>query len=438
MDSATLVKYLRDSLDIEKRAGADALNGVPAADAAMLCAAENDIVSRVRDEGKRQLDEFERKIEEFGKQREDIAQARRRMQEELDAALAQESRATPGREQALKELEQAQAHLNMFMKENRIHRKARLPDNRFLLFSMIVAIAVVEGIINSFFFSAASDFGLLGGFFQAFFVSGVNIGFAFIGGFFALRQLVHVDPFRKLAGLIGLAFSSAMVLAINLMAAQYRGLLEKGVDRPGDVVMERLLELDFSGALNSINSVLLVLIGLLCAVFAMWKGFRADDPYPGYGDMQRDVDAAQDRLLDIEEESEDIREDLREEQIDRIGGIRSRLEDMRLELRRISDSAASLKRSADEFSGERLSEVAQQLLTHYRDENSRIRASAAPAYFTTYPKPEEFAGATGAARARECSERLDEARAAIERLETSVGELQRAAESAASPRRRTG
>jgi len=53
-------------------------------------------------------------------------------------------------------------------------------------------------------------------------------------------------------------------------------------------------------------------------------------------------------------------------------------------------------------------------------------------------RPEEFAGATGAARARECSERLDETRAAIEQLEASVGELQRAAENAASPRRRMG
>lgn len=390
MDTEALVSHLKKTLSLEARANADAVNGVPRSDSAELTGTESEIVSEVRKEGLTSIDEFNRSIERLEHDLEECAEKRRALEAEFATVHSQKPPRPAGYEQAGRELEQAQAHLNLFMKEHGLHRKARIPESRFWIFSLVIGVAVVEGLVNSFFFAQASDFGLLGGFFQAFFVSGVNVGFSFIGGFLCLRQLFHRSPGRKLLGLIGMAATLGVVLVINMMAAQYRGLLELGEENPEQKVMELTLALDFSGALNSLNSALLVLIGFLCAFFSIWKGFGADDPYPGYGDMHRDVEAAKDALHDLDDETEFLLQEWRSDILEQMVRIRDQLSDLVTSANSGLNRCRAQRTQLQEFSGERLGSIARQLLSFYRDENRKIRASTAPAYFESYPDGKEF------------------------------------------------
>lgn len=428
MESETLVAHLKKTLNLEARANADAVNGVPRSDAAELTGAENDIVTEVRKEGLVTIDELNRAMDAMDRKIAECAEKRREMETELLTVYNQKPPRPPGHEQAARELEQAQAHLNMFMKRHRLRRKARVPESRFWIFSLVVGVAVVEGLINSFFFAQASDFGLLGGFFQAFFVSGVNVGFSFLGGCFAMRQLFHRSPGRKFVGLLGLLATAAVVVTINLMAAQYRGLLELGVDDPERAVMTRALALDFSGALNSLNSALLVLIGFLCAFFSAWKGFRADDPYPGYGDMHRDVEAAKDELHDLEDLTDGLLQDWRGHVNEQMVRIRNQLVDLGADLAKALDGCRTHKRHVDEFSSERLGAIARQLLTFYRDENRRIRASPPPAYFDRYPDGAEFEMGLAREKALENGRRIEALERQTKAFGAEIAELAKAIE----------
>ncbi len=372
------------------RANSDAVNDEPRTDSTVLGSAESEIVKKTKTEGLAILESAEQGCTEIERKKDEAAESKIKIQDDLKKLVSREAPRPLELTQAEEKLSQAQAHLRMFMKEHGLRRHARIPESRFWIFSVVLAVVVAEGAINSYFFAAASDFGLLGGFLQAFFVSGVNVAFAFIGGYLMLRQLVHKNPGRNLAGLIGLFAVLMMIVLINLMAAQYRGFLEQNIENPGNAVIERLLSLDFSGALNSINSVLLVLVGLLCAFFSGWKGYSSDDPYPGYGDMQRDVNSAMDIVREVKDESEDILYEWGEDQRNELKEIRKRLDDMRLSLIELHDSCPMLARFLTFSSGEELCEIAHQLLSFYREENRRIRATPAPDYFSRYPSVQDL------------------------------------------------
>ena len=430
MDAEALQAYLGKSLDVSKRGSDDALKGEPASDTKDLSAAENEIIGQVRAEATRRLDDFDRRIEGIERECEKIREHNGEQRREIESISGQRPPTSAGHEQVKKDLETAQAHLNHFKQENRLMRKARTLDSRFLAFSLVVLVAVVEGVVNSFFFSLASDFGLLGGFFQAFFVSVVNIGFALLAGFFSLREMAHIKPLRKLAGAVSLFLSLAVVAAINLTAAQYRGLLEQGAENPERLAAERLLAADFAGALNSLNSVLLILIGLMCAIFALWKGFRLDDPYPGYGDAQREVDLAREKLLDYADDAEDDRDQWRDSKFERLNAIRSELEEERVRVVSFRTSCSLLRQSVGEYSGETLSAVAQRLLSRYRDENRKIRASPPPAHFSEYPSADAFESASMYKRIGENESRLSKLGAEFETLSAEADALLKLADSA--------
>lgn len=404
MEGESLVAHLRTTLNVEARAVDDAINGVPRSDSTDLTGTESEILAEVRNEGVLNVEGLVAAADEMEQKWEECKTKRQELERDLVATENQEPPRSPGYEHAIRELEQAQAHLNMFKVQHDIHRKPRVPESRFWIFCLMIGVVVVEGMVNSFFFAQASDFGLLGGFIQAFFVSAVNVGFSFIGGFFALRQLSHRNPGRQLLGLIGVFAIMVVVVAINLMTAQYRGILELGVENPERVVMERVRDLDFSGALSSLNSALLALIGFLCAFFSFWKGFGADDPYPGYGAMHRDVEAAQERVEDFSEEIQVWRDEV----LDQLSLIKRGFRDLSEAVLGASRQCRDQRQRVDEFTSERLVAIARQLLTIYRDTNRKVRATPSPAYFEHYPEEKEFTIDSRRVRAARRIEKLEE------------------------------
>ncbi|MHA6288196.1 hypothetical protein [Maricaulis sp. CAU 1757] len=183
-----------------------------------------------------------------------------------------------------------------------IDRAAIYPKSHILHFSVLAALILFEGLANAYFFSRGSDLGLLGGWLQAITVSFTNVIAAFfLVGFIGLR---HMSNVRKpvIAGLagIGVTVSVVALLALNLTASHFRDLLELnaatlalgGAETTGQVLAP--VEAAFSNPLGiqTLEAMLLLVLGITFAAIAAYKGRTFDDAIPGYGGVTRRLEAA--------------------------------------------------------------------------------------------------------------------------------------------------
>ncbi|MCW5725443.1 MAG: hypothetical protein KIS81_10885 [Maricaulaceae bacterium] len=183
-----------------------------------------------------------------------------------------------------------------------IDRAAIYPPSHILHFSILAGLVLFEGLANAYFFSKGSDLGLLGGWLQAITVSFTNVIAAFfIIGFLCLR---HLSNPKKLwffiPAAIALPFAVAAIFVLNLTAAHYRDLLEVeaatlalgGAAQTGAMLTPVTAMLENPFGLQSLEALLLLILGLTFAAIAAFKGRTFDDAIPGYGVVQRKSEAA--------------------------------------------------------------------------------------------------------------------------------------------------
>jgi exonuclease VII small subunit len=183
-----------------------------------------------------------------------------------------------------------------------IDRAAIYPTSHILHFSVLASLVLFEGLANAYFFSAGSDLGLLGGWLQAITVSFTNVIAAFfLVGFLGLR---HMSNPRKpvtaaLAG-IGALFGVFTLIVLNLSAAHFRDLLELNAaslalgagDVTGLVLAPVSAALSDPFGIETLEALLLLVLGVTFAVIAAFKGRTFDDAIPGYGGVTRRLETA--------------------------------------------------------------------------------------------------------------------------------------------------
>ena len=293
------------------------------------------------------------------------------------------------------EMERAIAEYNQFKIDNRLQRDSEAPD-LFPQIAFALAIVAVESALNMYFFAQASERGLVGGYFRAFFISITNVSFAFIGGAFCLPQIHHLHPGRKLAGLAGFLLTLVVSATVVLLSALYRGALDTLKDAVDFDALDRmawesarsdLSTANWEGVFASLDSFMLILIGSLCVFMGFWKGRKADDPYPGFGKMGAVKRAAIEACEAAESKSRGEIESWRKRQKSDLESVRRDLRENRENaIRRLDDySRAIVERPAETAAA-----LAHTLLSEYRQENRRVRAGDAPPYFDKYPDAESF------------------------------------------------
>ena len=111
-----------------------------------------------------------------------------------------------------------------FRIENGLNRapKEDSPARNFFKWAVILALLVIETILNGQLLSNENARGLIGGIFEAFVFASLNIGFAFLLGRLPIPQINHVSIWRKLIGITFLEIYIAFVVTINLALAHYR------------------------------------------------------------------------------------------------------------------------------------------------------------------------------------------------------------------------
>ncbi|MCC5995534.1 MAG: hypothetical protein JJU18_04085 [Oceanicaulis sp.] len=197
-----------------------------------------------------------------------------------------------------------------FRARHKVQRAASYPDSHIMHFSILAALVLFEGLANAYFFSKGSDLGLLGGWIQAITVAFTNVIAAFfLVGFLGLRLLQNPvsRPFSFWAAVVGVPLALAFIVFLNFSAAHYRDLLEvqaammtmNGEFAPnGEVLTPVTRALTFQ-PFETLEALLLFILGITFAAIAAFKGATFDDSLIGYGAVQRRVVAASAHLSEL-------------------------------------------------------------------------------------------------------------------------------------------
>ena len=184
---------------------------------------------------------------------------------------------------------------NAFIDQHNLDRKyAVYPESKILHFAWIFCAILVEAMANSYFFAQASPIGFLGGFVEALLISITNVAFAMLSGFLFLRQVNHYKVIRKMIGGYFFVLSLCLLFVLHLATAHYRELLTRNPDAEIISVLGPLREHPF--ALNDLESLLLIVIGIVISALGIWKGYTLDDPYPGFGKVYRNWKTLDDEM----------------------------------------------------------------------------------------------------------------------------------------------
>ncbi len=296
----------------------------------------------------------------------------------------------------------AHKHLRWFQQKHGLHyRAASYPTSQLYHFAIVAALALVEWVSLAAFYAEGSDFGLLGGVLIAMTLSIVNISLAILAGSL-LRYVNHRSGRRKALALTGVAFLSTCFLLVTLAAAHYRvatndiAQAQPEVSAPGGASPPPQVAADFDQwraarlawrrfarnpvGFDDVFSWILVVLAGIFGIFATYKGYRFDDAYPGYGELDRELDAR--RTLYEAKKAEYCR--LVDQVFDRILGEQARLlADVKANIEYYQQlvSKSDDERRAFVHEAAEIQDACNILLKRYRQANARARTSPAPFYF---------------------------------------------------------
>ena len=206
--------------------------------------------------------------------------------------------------------------LEIFREENDLKRQANYPEKAqiFFQYSLLLVLIVIEGALNSSFFSEGLSTGLIGGFVFAASLALINIASCFFLGKVGLRWINHRKSYGKTIGFFSLFVAILFLSGMALSIAHIREAMALGIESPTRVAWEMMQ----SGLWNfkDITSWFLIILTLGFGIAALVDGVYIDDIYPGYGNIFRRTESAKE---EFESEYEDIRielEALKQEKLD--------------------------------------------------------------------------------------------------------------------------
>jgi hypothetical protein len=309
------VKKLREELKLIEQARRLGEAGLPASDAKVPSGPEAAAIQKVEKARQDYVDWAVLRLNvlshDFGKR--SVTQAANRAMQAASEFERKASALLTEQDSVLSSLadraRKSALELEDFKKKHRLLRDARPSTGAgaYLRYGLLVALIVVEGILNATFFAQGLTTGLIGGFVQAGVLAALNVLLAFFLGKLAVRQINHLHLGRKLVGIFGLAFSIAAMVGMGLLIAHYRDSLTAEAALPAAAALKSLLASPLD--LADIFSWALWAISVGFAVGALLDGLWSDDPYPGYGSLWTHTQLA---IEEYEEELDATRNQLEE------------------------------------------------------------------------------------------------------------------------------
>ena len=367
---------------------------------------------------------------------------------EMRDAVAEER---PDLSRGTREAQRAIGEVNRFRLEQGRNADADYPESRMWHWGILVALVVLESLVNGLFFGANVEGGLLAGTSYAVLISVVNV--VVLGAVLAAmaRQIHHRDFRRRIGGMAGLGAVLVVAVFWNLFVAHYREALPHDYPPAPDTTLvaqsaaaqrpqtDSLPETCWRGSdetdadqealclfraspfgLNGFYSYMLLLIGLaMCAAAAMdW--FKTDDPYPGYGKRERHRKKTEEGLM---EDRRELLADLNELHDDAARRLRTDFRDpVQARQLALSDYTKLHARHTDLWGFARdLAKSCSGALDIYRNANREARSTPEPQVWHTpwladWDLP-EVPDSTGLMSEAEAEERSRQMHAVLEERE---------------------
>lgn len=289
--------------------------------------------------------------------------------------------------------------LKRFRKCNGLERPPRDYGPRTYKKGLLIIILAIESVLNGFFLSKGSDFGLIGGIFQALIIASINVFVGAVVGRLVLPWITHINWSLRGLATAGTAIYLLASAGFNLAVAHYRNAVVSDPFEASSIAYRLLLANPLG--IDDLQSWLLFLVGFLFSLVAAIDGFRMDDPYPGYGHRMRHNLEALEEYNALKDELLGDLEQIKKSAEDKIDELVRNIQTRQGELDHIVQKSHALKRSMlQHFT--HLESAANTLLSYYRDENRRHRHTPAPNRFNSQwkytPPPIEGEAVTDANR----------------------------------------
>lgn len=309
MSTIPATKAAISALKIEQRVERDVKAGIPEIDRISHTESEEslrsyvmrEIIGKVHDNRQSELDaELEdRSAVDIRQLHQEIRNAEPLMEKRFGSRLAG---LTGNLKRTARDLSALRMDLEIFRHRNGLTREAEYKESRILHYGVIFFVVIFETVLNAFFLSKGSELGLVGGFFQAFIISLINLGLAaFIATFF--RNCFHQNLLRKGLAAVLLATVVTAATAFVFGVGHYREALEQDPFTASQLAMVSLWAEPFG--IRDFNSWIMVVVsGIALTVLAI-KFFVVDDRYPGYTAITRRVRAMEDAWHDDFEDAID-------------------------------------------------------------------------------------------------------------------------------------
>jgi hypothetical protein len=304
--------------------------------------------------------------------------------------------------------ERAMRHKKFFEARNELlGRPARYPDSKIKHLSLIGVIMFIEWIGLSFFYAEGSDFGIAGGIIIAAFFSLVNVSFAILIGYLG-RYFNHKNMIKKIRWGIAVLACCLTFTFTTSIAAHYRNATletiqiqsEKSLLEQKETNITHITRSSSNEAWKAANLAwqefkesplgfgnvmtwMMVIAACMFGIFASYKGYRMDDPYPEYGTLDRDLNRKE-KIYD------DLKNEFRKQIVSHFEHISSKqatiLDQAMSNIRRYNQSIAEAHNISSSFSSiaEKIKKNCATVIKIYREENIYVRGSSPPpAYFKT-------------------------------------------------------
>lgn len=271
-------------------------------------------------------------------------------------------------------------HWRGFRVQNGINRPAHYPESLFTSFTWIIFVIFIEAIANSYLFAKGSDFGLIGGVFQALIVSILNAGIlGFLMGFVAARQINHISTARKIFGGVAACLILVGVVIFNLAVGHYRQQLVIGSLEPARDALTSFSA--HPAALADFEAWLLFFVGLTAFMFSAYKCYHLDDPYPGYGEVDRRFRALSLRVKSESERLLTSAQKLLDSELAKMDGLFSQYSRNFTDFSRLAPTLPT-QAAAAVSDVKTLNDALRTLLMEYRDTNGKVRAAKPCEYWS--------------------------------------------------------
>lgn len=310
----------------------------------------------------------------------------------------------------------AEVEWRAFRARNNITDLPNYPESQIWHWSIVIGLVFVETIVNAFFYQNAN--GWIGGFVVALSVAVVNMGSAVaLGNSFRRKNLVQTD--QQILGWLSLTIFIPLSIFCNALFASFRSVYQF-IDDPSDPMAVsagfrdawseavRIFILDYE--FGDLSSFILFMLGIILSIYAFWKGYTSDDPFPGYSRRDKALKTAKRAEAKVQELVKQRVKDFLVSHRNRVQGLSAQTGAL---ISTLSHRVSALK-SAESTLPSNVQAIQRDyglVLDGYRQANLAIRGTAPPNYFNEVPNL--IAGVTS-----------DSATSAHEKLAATLRELE--------------